>query len=67
MADEEQLYILQQGVDAWNEWREEHPYVKVELSGALLNRMHLNDANFSEGNLFKADLSEAGKPLQGES
>ena len=34
MANEEQLRILKQGVDAWNEWREEHPDIQQDLSEA---------------------------------
>jgi hypothetical protein len=49
MADEEQLKILKQGAQVWNHWREEHPDVRPDLSGA----------NLSQANLFGADLSRA--------
>jgi hypothetical protein len=31
MADEEQLYILRQGVETWNAWRNQHPDVIPNL------------------------------------
>ena len=36
MADEEQLKILRQGVDAWNEWREKNPELRPDLHGTNL-------------------------------
>ena len=43
MANQEHLKILQQGVDAWNEWRRENPEIKPDLSGA-----DLRHADFSQ-------------------
>ncbi len=31
MADEEQLSILKQGVEAWNKWREENNEIVCDL------------------------------------
>ncbi len=31
MANKKHLAILKQGVVAWNEWRENHPEIKVDL------------------------------------
>ena len=42
MANEEQLSILRQGVEVWNEWREENPNVKINLSNADLSRINLS-------------------------
>ena len=34
MANQEQLRILkEEGVEAWNKWREENPGIKADLSG----------------------------------
>ena len=33
MANEDHLRILRQGVDVWNQWREEHPRERPDLSG----------------------------------
>jgi uncharacterized protein YjbI with pentapeptide repeats len=57
MADEEQLKILMQGVEAWNRWREENPEVRPDLSGMDLYGAHLDGANLSEANLSGAHLS----------
>ena len=59
MANEEHLRILQQGVDAWNQWREDHPNERVDLTEADLFRAHLTEADLTEVNLIGADLTEA--------
>ncbi len=69
MANQEHLAILIQGVDAWNQWRKQHPEVRPDLSGAILSKANLcsvnlrganlSFANFSEANLNEAQLSEA--------
>jgi hypothetical protein len=46
MANQEQLEILRQGVEAWNEWRKEYPKVEAglfeaDLRGAKLQESHL--------------------------
>jgi hypothetical protein len=70
MADEEQLRILKQGVEAWNAWRagweiaidlSEAPLDRDNLSEADLDRVNLalaklRDANLRETNLIEADL-----------
>jgi hypothetical protein len=74
MANQEHLKILMQGVESWNEWREEYPEIepnlelenlsKVNLSGAELKRANLKmtdlkGANLSYAYLVEADLSHA--------
>jgi uncharacterized protein YjbI with pentapeptide repeats len=64
MANQEQVEILEKGVDAWNRWRRENPNAKIELgkvdlSRAELSRAFLSGADLSEANLSEADLSEA--------
>jgi uncharacterized protein YjbI with pentapeptide repeats len=54
MANLEHLAILNKGVTAWNKWREEHPYVRPDLSGA-----HLSGADLSRANLQLAKLGGA--------
>lgn len=61
MANQEQLEILKQGVEVWNQWREEHPDEKIELrgvdlTGALLQGADLHEANLSRTNLIGARL-----------
>ena len=64
MANQRQLNLLKQGVDAWNEWRTEDIDLQVNLSkanlsGAILYDANLSDANLSDANLSNADLSNA--------
>ncbi len=59
MANPEHLAILKQGVEVWNRWRQEHPEVRPDLSGAELSGAALNKANFSQGFLKEARLTGA--------
>jgi len=56
MANAEHLAILKQGVAAWNKWREEHPYVHPDLSGADLSGADLSRANLQLAKLRGAYL-----------
>jgi hypothetical protein len=47
MADDEQLTILSQGAAAWNAWRMEQPEIIIDLAGANLRHMNLENANLS--------------------
>ncbi|HEV7858436.1 MAG TPA: toll/interleukin-1 receptor domain-containing protein [Pyrinomonadaceae bacterium] len=64
MANPEHLEILKQGVEVWNNWRDEHPEIKPDLSNANLvkaNLIHadLMDANLSSANLMDVNLVDA--------
>ena len=61
MADAEQLDILKQGVDRWNQWRSENPGRKIDLSGADLHRVAVDGSTVSEaaGQFNGVDLSQA--------
>lgn len=59
MANQEQLDILKQGVRIWNQWREEHPDIRPDLSGADLRRADLHRADLSRAILRRADLRGA--------
>jgi uncharacterized protein YjbI with pentapeptide repeats len=64
MADEEQLRILKQGVEAWNAWRRQDYQTPIDLSfadlnGASLVRAELTRANLCGANLCGANLSDA--------
>jgi len=34
MANQQHLNMLREGVDAWNRWRQDHPDITPDLSGA---------------------------------
>jgi hypothetical protein len=57
MANPDHLKRLQQGVDAWNAWRD--PDINPDLSGANLNGAWLEGANLARANLSGAHLSGA--------
>lgn len=59
MANEEQLAILHQGVEAWNKWREENPDEKIDLSEADLGESKLSGVNFNQARLRKANFFQA--------
>ena len=56
MADEEQLRILKQDVEAWNKWRKDNPDVDIDLGGAYLGGAKLIGANLREADLCGANL-----------
>jgi uncharacterized protein YjbI with pentapeptide repeats len=54
VANPEHLQVLQHGVKRWNKWRQKHPEIRPDLSGAEIPEWaELNGINFSE-----SDLSE---------
>ncbi|NJO49562.1 MAG: hypothetical protein HC840_09060 [Leptolyngbyaceae cyanobacterium RM2_2_4] len=69
MTDNDYLSLIDQGVEAWNRWREEHPEIKPDLSRAYLFEAELSGFNFSDvnfsrvcligANLKRANLSSA--------
>ena len=59
MANQEQLALLEQGAEAWNQWRTDNPTVNVDLSGADLSGADLSGADLRDVNLGSADLNHA--------
>jgi hypothetical protein len=74
MANGDHIAQLKNGVDAWNGWRDENPYIqpdlresdlieanlfKAKLSGANLDGAYLNAANLSGADLSGANLDGA--------
>jgi TIR domain/Pentapeptide repeats (8 copies) len=55
----EQLAILKQGAQVWNDWRNDHPSDRVTLSKAKLVGADLSGANLSEADLSEVDLTGA--------
>jgi hypothetical protein len=54
VADEAHVKILKQGVNAWNEWRQENPEILPNLTA-----IHLLQADFEGINLDSADFMRA--------
>ena len=54
MANEEHLAILQQGVEAWNQWRKDKPALRPDL-----RRSDLREADIQRTDLSGADLRGA--------
>ena len=59
MANSKHLKILQDGVTAWNKWREDNPEIIPDLRDASLSGVDLSGADFSGATMSGADLSEA--------
>ena len=58
MANQSHLDILAQGIETWNLWREQHPSIEPDLSGATLFRTEFT-TEFTAADLSRADLSKA--------
>ena len=59
MANEEQLAILKQGIETWNQWRKEQSSLKVDLSGADLSGMDLAGIDFRDARLTRVDFRDS--------
>ncbi len=64
MANQEHTVLFEQGVDAWNVWRQKHHNTvpdlsEADLGGADLRRADLSMADLSLANLRGANLREA--------
>jgi uncharacterized protein YjbI with pentapeptide repeats len=56
MPNQEHFDRLKQGTITWNTWRQQHPEVEPDLSGADLGRANLFGANLFGANLTRANL-----------
>jgi hypothetical protein len=73
MANDKQVALLKQGVNAWNAWRKKNPSIGANLSEADLSEAnlwgaHLNKADLTGAHLNRADLYQAdlrGADLRG--
>ena len=59
MANPEHVKILQQGVDAWNNWRGENPRIRPDLSSEDLRGVNLNWIKFVDCDLRWVNLGGA--------
>jgi hypothetical protein len=61
--DKAHAEILNQGVDAWNQWRLENPEIRPDLAGATFLQADLANIDFENTRLGFADLEQSD--LQG--
>jgi hypothetical protein len=54
MANQDHLDLLKQGVETWNQWREERRDIRPDLREAHLTRYDLNGADLREAHLREA-------------
>jgi hypothetical protein len=59
MANQSHRAILEQGVEAWNSWRESNPSIEPDLSEVDLSEAALSGAKLSGANLSDADLTRS--------
>jgi hypothetical protein len=59
MANEEQVSKLREGVEVWNQWRQEHPDIRPDLEKADLRHADLGGADLDSTILDGADLGGA--------
>ena len=59
MSNEEHLAILDRGIGSWNKWREQHPAIRPDLTGAILRKGNLRLFNLAGVDLAGANLSGA--------
>lgn len=59
MANQGQLDLLAQDLDAWNQWRIDNKHIIVDLSEANLGATYIRGADLSGANLKRANLSKA--------
>jgi hypothetical protein len=59
MANPEHLAILKQGVDGWNQWRNQNRHIIPDLSGADLSEAFLSGVDLIAAILVRANLYKA--------
>jgi uncharacterized protein YjbI with pentapeptide repeats len=60
MADEKLVKMLkEEGVEKFNQWREDSPGAEIDLEEADLRMTYLCAVNLNNANLYRADLAEA--------
>ncbi|MEM8488495.1 MAG: toll/interleukin-1 receptor domain-containing protein [Bacteroidota bacterium] len=68
MPNLEHVYVLKNGVEIWNQWREANSDVEVDLRGADLTSINLAEINLAGAKLADVNFSEAnlkGAKLKG--
>ena len=57
MPNQKHFEVVEQGVNAWNKWRDENPEIEPDLSDVDLSDKRLSNANFGDTDLRRSDLS----------
>ncbi len=57
MANAEHVEMLKQGVDVWNQWRDDNPEIRPDFVGANLADVELESANLSFAFLEEIDFT----------
>lgn len=59
MANPEHLKILEQGVEVWNRWRDDNPFLLPDLQGSDLSGLRFDGINLSGASLTHASLAQS--------
>jgi uncharacterized protein YjbI with pentapeptide repeats len=59
MANPEHMSILEKGGKAWNEWRQDHPEIRPDLSEGWFHSADMHGWNFQYANLSRANFVRA--------
>jgi hypothetical protein len=57
VANQKHVTLLKKGVTQWNTWREQHPDIQPDLSGANLGNIDLSYIDFHGANLNRVGLN----------
>jgi hypothetical protein len=62
LANSEQIEVLNQGVEAWNKWWDENDEIELDLCGADLGGVNIEDLGPSiDLNFYGANLSKGSR------
>lgn len=64
MANPQHVDLLKQGVEAWNVWRELHPEIQPDLSGAELSELDLSRAYLADSHLHAQAAAKRQDPFE---
>jgi len=57
--NDKHILLLRKGVQAWNQWRDENPNIKPDLSHANLSKINLKSANLRSTDLGGVNFTKA--------
>jgi uncharacterized protein YjbI with pentapeptide repeats len=56
VSDPEHVVLVKSGVNNWNQWRQDNPFVLPDLSRAELKGSDLNEADLHGADMSRAEL-----------